>query len=387
MSDDVETVVRSALHGLDDDILSYLVSTVDNMSPAERRSFDCLRELIEPFLLDTDFCDGPTATQICRQMTVAFGGSGYKSQTIEDETPQLLSNPIKMIDRMDLIHAKATYGNYVVPSDENGKPSFIPSNPPLDISNVSVTQRQARKMRKENEMLSKLLRQEQLRREREAQELRAARMAAIKASRAAGRQANMGVNIERFSLAHPSGTGELLTDASLVMARHRRYGLIGRNGAGKSTLLRALANYKLPGLLHLKILLVDQHVEGDEDSAIGWVLRSDVERSALLEDEQKLLANIHGELVSEDLRGVNLDLALAECYERMEAIGVNTAEFRARKILEGLGFAESTMGVPTESLSGGWAMRAALASAIYNQPDLLLLDEPTNHLDLHALVW
>ena len=387
MSDDVETVVRSALRGLDDDILSYLVSTIDNMSPAERRSFDCLHELMEPFLLDTEFCDSATVTQICRQMTVAFEGSGYKSQTIEDEAPQLLSNPIKIIDRTDFNNVKATYGNYVVPSDENMRPSVMLQNTPFEITQVPVTQRQARKMRKENEMLNKLLKQEQLRREREAQELRAARMAAIKASRAAGRQANMGVNIERFSLAHPSGTGELLTDASLVMSRQRRYGLIGRNGAGKSTLLRALANYKLPGLLHLKILLVDQHVEGDEDSAIGWVLRSDVERAALLEDEQKLLANIHGELVSEELRGVNLDLALAECYERMEAIGVNTSEFRARKILEGLGFAESMISVPTESLSGGWAMRAALASAIYNQPDLLLLDEPTNHLDLHALVW
>ena len=42
---------------------------------------------------------------------------------------------------------------------------------------------------------------------------------------------------------------------------------------------------------------------------------------------------------------------------------------------------------PTNGLSGGWAMRAALASAIYIKPHLLLLDEPTNHLDLHALVW
>jgi ATP-binding cassette subfamily F protein 3 len=32
-------------------------------------------------------------------------------------------------------------------------------------------------------------------------------------------------------------------------------------------------------------------------------------------------------------------------------------------------------------------MRAALAAAIFVDPNLLLLDEPTNHLDLHALVW
>ena len=52
-------------------------------------------------------------------------------------------------------------------------------------------------------------------------------------------------------------------------------------------------------------------------------------------------------------KGVNLEVALAECYDRMEAIGANTAEFRARKILTGLGFTDSMMENPTGGLSGG----------------------------------
>jgi hypothetical protein len=58
--------------------------------------------------------------------------------------------------------------------------------------------------------------------------------------------------------------------------------------------MRQLANYKIEGLLHMRILLVDQHVEGDDQSALQWVLRADVERTALLEDEQRLLACQHG---------------------------------------------------------------------------------------------
>jgi ATPase subunit of ABC transporter with duplicated ATPase domains len=46
-------------------------------------------------------------------------------------------------------------------------------------------------------------------------------------------------------------------------------------------------------------------------------------------------------------------VALQECYERMDAIGANTAEFRARKILTGLGFTDNMMENATGSLSGG----------------------------------
>jgi ABC-type dipeptide/oligopeptide/nickel transport system ATPase subunit len=56
--------------------------------------------------------------------------------------------------------------------------------------------------------------------------------------------------------------------------------------------------------------------------------------------------------------------------------GVATAEARATKILTGLGFDEGMiLSTPTQALSGGWAMRAALAAALFVTPDMLLLDE------------
>ena len=399
MSQDVQSVLEAELRGLDCDILAYLVGCVESMSADDRRAAAPLSDIIVPFLVDSGYvAEEEKGAEICKNIATKFGGSGYTmkqssgngngNSNDEPDAPQMLSRAIKMIDNVDadILNPKHTYGSVVIAGSDNL--DNIDSNTGLDIKSIPQTQKQMRKQKKENLQLQRVLKAEAQLRQAQEEELRRARMAAIKASRSVSRQANKGVNIDLFSIPHPSGSGDLLTDCSLVLAPTRRYALTGRNGAGKSTLMRAVANYKLPGLTHLRILLVDQHVEGDEDSAMQWLLRSDVERTALLEEEQKLSSAMHGTgEAPPELRGVNVELALQEVYERMDAIGVGSAEQRATKILKGLGFSEAMMADKTVHLSGGWCMRAALASAIFVKPNLLLLDEPTNHLDLHALVW
>jgi ATP-binding cassette subfamily F protein 3 len=62
-------------------------------------------------------------------------------------------------------------------------------------------------------------------------------------------------------------------------------------------------------------------------------------------------------------------------------------ELKTSTVLQGLGFRQSDFERPTETFSGGWQMRLALAKLLLGQPNLLLLDEPTNHLDLDARNW
>ena len=77
----------------------------------------------------------------------------------------------------------------------------------------------------------------------------------------------------------------------------------------------------------------------------------------------------------------------SEGQEDFRRLDGYTMDLRVATVLRGLGFEEDDMEKPTETFSGGWQMRIALAKLLLQRPALLLLDEPTNHLDLDARNW
>jgi ATP-binding cassette subfamily F protein 3 len=78
---------------------------------------------------------------------------------------------------------------------------------------------------------------------------------------------------------------------------------------------------------------------------------------------------------------------LAEIHQQLSDLDSLYPQHVAEKILVGLGFQRDDSSKPLSSFSGGWKMRAALASLLYQDPDMLLLDEPTNHLDFPSVRW
>ncbi|KAI1015119.1 hypothetical protein LB503_003661 [Fusarium chuoi] len=78
---------------------------------------------------------------------------------------------------------------------------------------------------------------------------------------------------------------------------------------------------------------------------------------------------------------------LADLQLQVDPTRVSEIESKAKKILTGLGFSETLIQKPISSLSGGWHMRASLATALVQETDILILDEPTNFLDLLGIIW
>lgn len=185
------------------------------------------------------------------------------------------------------------------------------------------------------------------------------------------------IKVEGFTISTKGRN--LFTNATLSIAFGRRYGLVGPNGMGKTTLLKHISNRALNIPPNIDILICEQEVQADDESAIQVVLNADKRRLELLDEEKTILA----------LKNPNKDQLkrLNEIYDEMNALKTDAAEGKARRILSGLGFDSKMMERSTKNFSGGWRMRVSLAKALFMEPTLLLLDEPTNHLDLNAVIW
>jgi ATP-binding cassette subfamily F protein 3 len=151
---------------------------------------------------------------------------------------------------------------------------------------------------------------------------------------------------------HKSFGGQgLFEGASLQINSGDRYALVGPNGAGKSTLFKMLLGLETPDSGELQI---------KRGTVVGYLPQENppVSDRTVVEEALSDFEEPDGRLVA-----------------------------RAKAVLAGLGFNDAGLQKPVNTLSGGWAMRVALAKLLLKQPDLLLLDEPTNHLDIDSLFW
>ncbi|MBK6740644.1 MAG: ATP-binding cassette domain-containing protein [Haliea sp.] len=176
------------------------------------------------------------------------------------------------------------------------------------------------------------------------------------------------------------GSKLLLQDANVTIQPGQRLALIGANGCGKSSLFALLLGElgadagDIEGMNTLRMSHMAQETHATDIPAGEFVWRGD-----------KVLAELRDAVSTLELAG-EFDKA-AGLHSRLEEIDGYSAERRAQRLLQGLGFAEDAHARPVSAFSGGWRIRLNLARALMTPSDILLLDEPTNHLDLDATLW
>ncbi len=152
------------------------------------------------------------------------------------------------------------------------------------------------------------------------------------------------IHVESITKRYPTKT--LFSEASVHLRPETRVGLVGRNGTGKTTLLRMIIGEDRPD---------DGSIRQRPWIRIGYL-------------PQEL-----------DVPGGRTVLQAAHRDEY--------PEHEAKRILSGLGFAETDWPRTLDTFSGGYRMRVALGRLLLSNPDVLMLDEPTNHLDKPTQAW
>jgi ATP-binding cassette subfamily F protein 3 len=182
------------------------------------------------------------------------------------------------------------------------------------------------------------------------------------------------------NLALRRGPNLLFEDASFVVHRDKKVGLIGANGAGKTSLFKMITGELdvEEGYLDyphdLRISYLAQEVPGTDDVAVQYVLEGDKQ---LIQIQQKIRSAEENERFDE----------LGELHAIFNSMDGHAALSKAEQLMIGLGFSQEDLKKTVKDFSGGWRVRLNLARTLMQPSDLLLLDEPTNHLDLDAIVW
>jgi ATP-binding cassette subfamily F protein 3 len=142
------------------------------------------------------------------------------------------------------------------------------------------------------------------------------------------------------------GEKQIFSDASFIITKGEKIGLVGRNGEGKSTMMKMIA----------KKIQFDGNVQLGHSVLMGYFEQ---------DQEEKL----------------NLDKTV---FETIDELAVGDVRRQVRSLLGSFLFQGEDIDKKVKVLSGGERGRLALCKLLLEPYNLLLLDEPTNHLDIKS---
>ncbi len=146
------------------------------------------------------------------------------------------------------------------------------------------------------------------------------------------------------------GGQTIFKDFSFGVNKGEKIGLIGRNGHGKTTLFKMITGEIEPESGNIVV---------PKNYKIGYL--------------QQHISFSQNTILEEATLGLPTD--------------EQNNDWKAKRILSGLGFSSEDFYKNPNIFSGGFQIRLNLAKVLLSEPNLLLLDEPNNYLDIVAIRW
>ncbi|MDY0170613.1 MAG: ABC-F family ATP-binding cassette domain-containing protein [Thermoguttaceae bacterium] len=187
------------------------------------------------------------------------------------------------------------------------------------------------------------------------------------------------------------GRDAVLDGVTFQVHPGERVALVGPNGCGKSTLLRIIAGKEEAdagsATLHPSVHAgsFEQQVHLASAQTVYEEAKSALADLILLQEEAVAVAEAMAEAGEDDVQ--RLAARYDHLQQELARRDAYNLDHKVKRVLDGLGFPETSFRQPVESLSGGEQNRLMLAKLLLAEPNLMLLDEPSNHLDIEATQW
>src|SRR3954454_22782505 len=199
--------------------------------------------------------------------------------------------------------------------------------------------------------------------------------------------------IQLFELTKTFGDRVLFDSVTWQIVARERVGLCGPNGAGKTTLLKMMAGFEEPdsGAILKPSALTVGYLPQDGLAHAGRTVfdeaSSAFEELLAIKTEMHTLEERLGDPAIPEAEHNQMLARYSDLQDRFRLGDGYSIDLKTATVLQGLGFQPADFERQTETFSGGWQMRLALAKLLLRQPNLLLLDEPSSPLDLEAPNW
>ena len=245
----------SALSGhLDDDSTEYMLSILLD-DPTDEDAREAVQSIIASVVDEQSVCNEFFAA-LDAAMGAATNQAGTNDTNNENELPRLLDNAITLKSQDITSFASGLVADKDSTMDDpNNASSDIQAfyANMIDISNVQARSERDRRKARQKEIRERMEEEERkraiddaMRMMAEEEEQNASSSSSSASNSTGGMSAKelsemtnatdnaADVRLQNFHLANRKGGGQdLLEDATLILARGRRYGLMGRNGCGK----------------------------------------------------------------------------------------------------------------------------------------------------------